>query len=302
MHAVTRRTATIALAIALLSGISGPAAADRRADTTCSGDGCEATAENRTPTRYGNGAKAPSPITCRYKNMRLDPTATMLRPDGSTITGDGAGQWFERQCVDARDLATIDEAAGPNPDETARIFSMMDQLRAIQRQPVYIRTRQVPELIDEARSQLQFPVLAPRFSPASPWTFVNFPTSLWLDGDASSKSATAEVPGVRVTVTATLEQVRWDTGDGVTEVCFGPGQAPSPNNESTEADCSHRWSWPSAGRPGEAYRVTATAMWRVTWAAEGAPGGGDLGLIPQRSESISVPVAEIQMLNTPTDR
>ena len=38
MHAVTRRTPAIALAVALLSGLAGPAAADRRADTTCSGD------------------------------------------------------------------------------------------------------------------------------------------------------------------------------------------------------------------------------------------------------------------------
>ena len=302
MHAVTRRNASIGLAIALLSGLAGPASADRRADTTCAGDGCEATAVNREPARYGTRSKTPSPITCRYQNMRIDPNATMLRPDGSTITGDGTGQWFERQCVDARDLARINDAAGPNPDETTRIFSFMDQLHAVQRQPVYIRTRQVPELLDEARSQLQFPVLAPRFSPASPWTFVNFPTSLWLDGDASPRSAVAEVPGVRVTVTAVLEQVRWETGDGATEVCAGPGHAPSPDSRGAESDCSHRWSWPSAGLPGDAYQVTATAMWRVSWTAEGAPGGGDLGLVPQRSQPVPVPVAEIQMLNTPTDR
>jgi hypothetical protein len=302
MHAVNRRTAAVGFAIALVATLAGPAAADRRADTTCAGDGCEATAENHEPAHYGAHSKTPSPVTCRYKNMGIDPNATMLRPDGSAITADGTGQWFERQCVDARDLARINDAAGPNPDEITHVFSIMEQLQAVQRQPVYIRTRQVPELIDEARSRLQFPILTPRFSPSSPWTFVNFPTSLWLDGDSSPNSSAAEVPGVRVTVTATLEQVRWETGDGATEVCAGPGHAPTPNTQSGDSECSHRWSWPSTGQPGDAYEVTATAMWSVSWTAEGAPGGGDLGLIPQRSQPIPVPVAEIQMLNTPTDR
>ena len=169
MHAVTRPLPAAALVFALLAALAHPAAADRRADTTCAGDGCEATARSGEPARrHGGRSKQQSPVTCKYKNMRLDPTYTMLRPDGSVIQGDGTGQWYERQCVDARDLAQIEEARGPNPDETARIFSIMDGLHAIRRQPVYIQNRTVPDLVEEARSRLAFPAPTPRFSPASP--------------------------------------------------------------------------------------------------------------------------------------
>jgi hypothetical protein len=217
------------------------------------------------------------------------------------VQGDGLGQWFERQCVDSRDLEKINDAVGPNADEASRITAIMQQLQAVQRQPVYIRHRQVPELIDEAKSRLQFPGLTPKFSPASPWTFVNYPTALWLDGDfATSRTATAETPEVRVIVTATPEEVHWDTGDGATVVCSGPGRAPDPSAAAESSDCSHIYPWPSAGQPAGAYHATATVFWHVTWTAEGAPGGGDLGLVPQRSQPVRIPVAEVQALNTPT--
>ena len=301
MHAVTRPTAAL-LAFALLGTLASPATADRRADTTCAGDGCEATARSDgRARRHGGRSKQPSPVTCKYKNMRLDPTYTMLRPDGSNVQGDGTGQWYERQCVDARDLARIEEGLGPNPDETTQIFGVMDQLHAIQRQPVYIRNRTVPDLVEEARSRLQFPAATPRFSPASPWTFVNYPTALWLDGDlAAPRTATAETPEVRVTATATPEEVHWDTGDGATVVCSGPGRAPDPSTPADHGNCSHVFAWPSTVQPDGAYHATATVFWRVTWTAEGTPGGGDLGLIPQRLEPVRIPVAEVHALNTPT--
>ncbi|HZQ78541.1 MAG TPA: hypothetical protein VFE55_14495 [Acidimicrobiia bacterium] len=293
-----RWVAGVALTCALLLIPRTPAHARGVADTVCDNDGCDATATSShdgwqgTNRQYGS-----NPITCRYKNMGLDPQYTLIRPDGSVVQGDGTGQWFERQCVDSRELAKIDDAVGPNADEASKITAIMQQVQAVQRQPVYIRNRQVPELIDEARSRLVFPLLTPRSSPASPWTYVNYPTALWLDGDASSRTATAEAPGVRVTVSATLEEVRWETGDGAVEVCRGPGRPPDPNVSGDHGDCSHVWSWPSSGQPQSAYQVTATSLWRVTWTAEGAPGGGDLGLVPQRSVPVAVRVAEIQTLN-----
>lgn len=298
-----RRVAAVAFICALLIGSASPVHARGVADTACDNDGCDATAKSsnggwRSPNR-GRGS---NPITCRYKNLDLDPQYALVKPDGSVVQGDGTGQWFERQCVDSRELAKIDDAIGPNADEATKIAAVMQQVRAVQRQPVYIRSRQIPELIDEAKSRLQFPPMTPRSSPSSPWTYVSYPTALWLEGDASPRTATAEVPGVRVTVSATLEELRWETGDGAVEVCPGPGRAPDPNVPGDHGDCSHVWSWPSSGQPDSAYQVAATAMWRVTWTAEGAPGGGDLGLIPQRSAPVAVRVAEIQTLNIPPPR
>jgi hypothetical protein len=293
-----RRVAAVMVAWALLVTSAAPAHARGVGDTACDHDGCDATAKSsRDAWRGRNWRRGSNPVTCRYKNLGLDPQYALIRPDGSVVQGDGTGQWFERQCVDSRDLAKINDATGANGDEASKIAAIMQQVRAVQRQPVYIRSRQVPELIEEAKSRLQFPMLTSRFSPASPWTFVNYPTALWLEGDASSRTATAEVPGVRVTVSASLEEVQWATGDGAVEVCAGPGRAPDPSVRGDHGDCSHVWSWPSVGQPDSAYQVVATALWRVTWTAEGAPGGGDLGLIPQRSAPIPVPVAEVQTLN-----
>ena len=302
MHAVNRPLTAAAITLLFLSGWMPAAEAGRKADTRCDGDGCEATAGSQADNWRGirKKAKTPNPVTCRYRNMGLAPDFVLLRPDGSVVPTDGTGQWYERQCVDARELARINETYGGSPDEVSRIVGVQQQIQAMQRQPVYLRTRpDVPALAEEARSRLVFPALTPRFAPAAPWTFVNYRTALWLDGDAvAPRSATAEVPGVRVTVTASVEQVQWETGDGHTEICSGPGRAPDPARPGDETDCGHAWSWPSVGQPGGAYQATATVFWRVLWQAEGAPGGGDLGLVPQRSQPMPVPVAEIQVLNT----
>src|SRR5581483_6129348 len=245
-----RRWATALVAPILLLGSAVPTDARVAAHTTCDGDGCDAQATSSSPgEHHGKGRSGSNPISCQYTKLDLPPTSTMYRPDGTPVVPDGDGQWFERQCVDSRDLAKINDAVGPNADEASKIAAIMQQVQAVRRQPVYIRNRQVPELIDEARSRLQFPLLTPRFSPASPWTYVNYPTALWLDGDASSRTATAEAPGVRVTVSATLEEVRWETGDGAVEVCRGPGRPPDPNVSGDHGDCSHVWSWPSSGQP-----------------------------------------------------
>ena len=298
-------TATALAALLLVGSWAPPAHAGRLADTRCNGEGCEATAgrNDDSPRRGRRRSATSNPVTCRYRDLQLDPNFVLHRPDGSVVEVDGTGQWYERQCVDARELAKISETYGGTGDPSMDTIGLMQQLQAIDRRPVYLRTRPVPALVEEARSRLVFPALRPKFSPADPWTYVNFPTALWVAGDVtSSRAATAEVPGVRVTVTATPEEVRWDTGDGATEVCAGPGRAPDPSVPGDHGDCSHVWSWPSVGQPDRAYRVTATVFWRITWTAEGAPGGGDLGLIPQRSEPLRIPVAEIQILNTPPGR
>jgi hypothetical protein len=198
-------------------------------------------------------------------------------------------------------MADIEARFPDMADPMASALAMTAMVRSFDRQPIYVSPKAAPELVDEARSRLVFPMLQPAFSPSSPWTFVYVPTALWLDGETlRSQSASAEVPGLRVTVTAEPREVRWDTGDGVVVVCPLPGRRPNPGVSGDRGDCTHVWSWPSTGgRPGNAYEVTATVLWHVTWTAEGAPGGGDLGVIPQRSGVLRVPVAEIQVLNTP---
>jgi|GEM_PF-952998 len=302
MHRLKRTALTAAVTTVAFILPAGRALAGGMAHSSCQGDGCEADA---TSTRGGATAGGPhrrggtpSPISCRYQPLDVPAGAMMFRPDGSAITADGSGRWMERVCVDARDAANITARFPDHADPITSTMAMQEILRAVNRQAVYIAPKAVPDLVEEARSKLVFPTLQPRFAPSAPWTYVYVPTTLWLDGEPlTPQSATADTPGVRVTVTAEPQEVRWDTGDGDTVSCPTPGHRPDP---ATPSGCSHVWSWPSTdGTAAGAYDVTATVFWHVTWTAEGAPGGGDLGLVPQQSPVLRIPVAEIQVVNTP---
>lgn len=119
------------------------------------------------------------------------------------------------------------------------------------------------------------PLVAPTVQTSPPIgspQLVGFPTWLWIDPAAwATFDATASVPGLDVTVTATPTQVDWDMGDGHHVTCDGPG---TPWVEGTsgaaDTDCQYTYQFTSADEPGGTYTVTATVTWAVTWAATGA--------------------------------
>jgi hypothetical protein len=128
--------------------------------------------------------------------------------------------------------------------------------------------------------------------------YVNLETWLWVDG-WRSVSATAEVGGVSVTVTARPLRVEWSMGDGGRVVCDGPGAAFDPHRSPDDQDtnCSYTFHRSSDDQPDGAYTVRATSVWHVTWTATGAgQTSGDLGLI-RRSDAVAVRVSEIQAVN-----
>jgi hypothetical protein len=240
-------------------------------------------------------------VTCSYYRLDVPDGTLLTRPDGSPIPANGPGRWFEKVCVDARETAAIEAAFPDRTDPIADTRALQSIVRSPDRTPVFIPTADTPALIDEARSRLTFPDPQPRFSPSSPWTFVNHPTALWLDGDLRASSATAEVPRLRVTVTAEPSLIEWNTADGAVVSCPAPGRPPNPAVAGDRGDCVHTWTWPSTGRPDGAYAVSATVYWHVTWTSEGAPGGGDLGTVPRRTRTVPIPVAEIQAVNVPPE-
>ncbi|MDP8927512.1 MAG: hypothetical protein M3O70_02780, partial [Actinomycetota bacterium] len=61
-------------------------------------------------------------------------------------------------------------------------------------------------------------------------------------------------------------------------------------------ECSYMYQHSSAEQPGEAYQVTATVEWEVSWSVTGAAGGGALPAMLTTS-STAVRVAEMQALN-----
>jgi len=148
-----------------------------------------------------------------------------------------------------------------------------------------------------AVSRLNLPSPVIRVNPTGQ-QLVHLPTWLWLGADAwRARSASAQVPGVAVTATATPQQVVWSMGDGTTVTCTGPGTAwrdgtapakPSPT-------CGHTYQQPSVGRPDQAFRVTATVTWSIGWT-----GGGQGGGLPamQTTATTALQVAESQAVVT----
>jgi hypothetical protein len=141
----------------------------------------------------------------------------------------------------------------------------------------------------QAMAQLRLPSPEIRTSPSSAApVLVYVPVWLWLSHDSFvSRSATASVPGLSITATATAQRVRWETGDGDVEVCTDAGtawrtgmdpQAPSPT-------CGHTYLPESTNTSSGSFvaRLRATVTWSVSWA-----GGGATGTVPDLATTSTV--------------
>jgi len=132
---------------------------------------------------------------------------------------------------------------------------------------------------------------------------VGVPAWLWATdpGESTTGPITRSASAGAVTVEATgrLDRTEWSMGDGTTETCpgtrapgtpwrYGYGGQPSPT-------CGHTYTRTSAGQPGEAFTVTVTSYWTITWS-----GGGQSGTIAvSMSGSIQKRVGEIQAIVVP---
>ncbi|WP_413810548.1 hypothetical protein [Streptomyces sp. OE57] len=158
-------------------------------------------------------------------------------------------------------------------------------------------------LAEQARSQLRLPSPKIKASPADE-QLVTLPTWLWLEPGAWRRmSATASVPGVSVAAVARPTSVDWTMGDGGSKVCHGPGTPYRPSQASRRSsyprksspDCGYTYHSSSAGQPGDAYPVSATVHWSVTWS-----GAGQSGSFPglTTTSTASFRVVESQAVNT----
>ena len=154
------------------------------------------------------------------------------------------------------------------------------------------------ELREDAIDRLQLPTPTIDFNPPSDQV-VHVESWLWID-DAIWREHTKSVSAGGVTVTAAAQptQVVWDMGNGDVVVCDGPGAPYDTSRPSADqsTSCSYTYENSSAGQSGDAYQVTATVEWRVSWTVTGAPGGGALPPL-STSSATSVRVAEMQALN-----
>jgi len=161
--------------------------------------------------------------------------------------------------------------------------------------PPTVSPEQVAQM---ARKQLRLPAPAITASPSGT-QLVHLPTWLWLSSGWTDAVATASVPGVSVTATATPVTVRWSMGDGTIVTCTGPGtryQADA-DPKASSPDCGHTYRRSSAREPGQAFAVSATVQWTVAWS-----GAGQSGTFPDltTTNSTTLRVAESHALNNGT--
>jgi hypothetical protein len=153
------------------------------------------------------------------------------------------------------------------------------------------------QLAQRAVKQLQLTGPAIRTSiPADKFGGVGVPVWLWTAVSPTTwgpTSATASVPGLSVTATAKATQIVWETGDGGRETCRNPGTPHYPGGV-TSPTCQHIYEQTSADDLHQAFPITATTTWHVTWT-----GGGDSGhLTVTRQSTGSVRIGEVQVLVT----
>jgi len=151
----------------------------------------------------------------------------------------------------------------------------------------------------QAASQLQLPASIVSTSPAASNLTVNVPTWLWVDRRAwQDMSATASAGPVSATATAMPYKVVWDMGNGSQITCYGPGTPWTANAPAADpSGCSYTYSQSSANQPDGTFAISTTVYWHVTWTSKGAPGGGDLGLLPGPSTRTTVDVQEVHAIN-----
>lgn len=150
----------------------------------------------------------------------------------------------------------------------------------------------------EAVDRLALPAPAVGMNPPGDQV-VHIESWLWVDKAMwTTYSESVSAGGVTTTVSAIPLSVTWEMGNGDTVVCAGPGTAYDPSRPAADqaTDCAYTYRHSSAGQPGEAYQVTATVEWEVSWSVTGAAGGGALPAM-LTSSSVGVRVAEMQALN-----
>jgi hypothetical protein len=181
---------------------------------------------------------------------------------------DGQGRWYVGQC-------------GYSPNEDVTKYRWFASPPGPQ------------QLADEAVRALRPPAPAIRLNPMPPVAqLVRLPSWVWLDPSSwGPRTATASVPGMSVTATATPTKVVFVAGDGTSFTCIGPGtpwkRGMNPAAESPS--CGHTYT-----RAGT-FTLSATVTWAITWS-----GGGETGTAPAltTTSSLGVRVTESQALVT----
>ena len=141
---------------------------------------------------------------------------------------------------------------------------------------------------------LPTPVLSP---PVAGSGFVNFET--WLSVQpAAPVSASATIPGLSATVTATVDSIEWSPGDGKLVSCAPWGALPPSPDYVGRAPCGYTYRFPSAPKITHTddlrYHGQVALVWHATFTASDGT-AGDLGLV-RSTTPFAYKVREIQTI------
>ena len=268
------------LVASLVVGQAVPAHADDSIGSVDCGSnpnspGCDLTA--RTPGRPGANSERPPSTTSgdsggsdsagSDSDCTYDPADSQAPPPAGTADG----TWYSQVC--------------PSTDSEPGSVTLRAWLRAVP-------APTPAELARQASARLALPALVISLNPAPPRAqLVALPTWVWVNpGSWHPRSATASVPNLSITATATPVALVVSPGDGSLVTCRGPGTAWAFDRDPNTASptCGHTYT-----KPGR-FTLTATATWTVTWA-----GGGQNGNVPDLVTTTTqmVTVVEAQALN-----
>jgi hypothetical protein len=269
---VRRSLVGAAVALAMVLSPTTPATADT--GTTAAGGGATdpsiGTGSSDVSLSLGGGSGS---VSCQYSS------ATPTNGVGSAEVFDPVpGQTYFLVCIDGNGNVVFADFVVYNPVAPIDPATLARQA-----------WRQLPLVFPDART-------SPDRSRSQ---YVGLPTWLWVDqSDWQPRSATASVPGLSATVTATPTRIEWELGDGRgVEVCDAgtPYDATKPA-ASQSTNCSHTFMDASSVSPDRVFHAMATMWWTVQWQAT----DGSSGTLPDafRSTTFDVRVDEIQALRT----
>jgi hypothetical protein len=107
---------------------------------------------------------------------------------------------------------------------------------------------------------------------------------------------TGSAGGITITATARVARIVWNMGDGATVTCRTAGTPYEDRYGFRDSpDCGHRYTKTSAGKPGNAYPITATSYWVVDWTG---PAGSSGQITLNLTSTTSIVVGELQAVVT----
>ncbi|GAA1761552.1 hypothetical protein GCM10009795_005000 [Nocardioides hankookensis] len=163
--------------------------------------------------------------------------------------------------------------AGPSPREVAQLAVDQMHLSAID---IGI----VPEPGPDSIGLVGMPV----------WMWAKAPSEHTFGPITTSASA----GGITITATANVLNITWDMGDGTEVVCDTAGTPYKPSyGQKNSPDCGHTYKKSSADESDDAFTVTATSSWVITWAGAGQTGTIRLGGL---TRSTQIRIGEAQVL------